>query len=208
MKGTKYLVGAIALLMVMTAIAQASPNRTLTPAEQVGLIYMRQAEKLEHDIYLDLADMWDIPIFNNIANNEQNHMNSILGLLNKYGLRDPVAGLEPGYFQDPMLARRYRSTVTQGEVSLIYALSAAAQTEEISIGDLVLRITQSNKRDIKEVYNNLRLDSANHLRAFVAELSNRGITYRPQHLAPALYKIIVFGYGSGRGASRLVPNEM
>jgi hypothetical protein len=207
MKGTKYFVGVIALLMVMTTFVQASPDTTLTPAEQVGLIYMRQSEKLEYDIYLDLADTWDIPIFNNIANNEQNHMDSILGLLNKYGLSDPVAGLEPGDFQDPVLARRYRSSVTQGEVSLVYALSVAAETEEMSIGDIMLRMTQSNKRDIKNVYNNLRLDSANHLRAFVAELSRNGITYRPQHLAPALYKIIVYGYGNGRHMHR-IPSGM
>jgi len=207
MKGIKFLVIAGVLLTTITVSVQTAPDTTLTPPEQVGLIYMRQSEKLERDVYLDLADTWNIPIFDSIANNEQNHMDSILGLLNKYGLADPVAGLEPGDFQDPILARRYRSSITQGEVSIVYALSVAAETEEISIGDLILRITQSNKRDIKDVYNNLRLASANHLRAFVAELSRRGISYRPQHLAPALYKIIVYGYGNGRRPNR-IPSGM
>jgi hypothetical protein len=207
MKGIKIILASSALLMILATTAQARPFLALTPVEREGLVYMRQAEKLERDVYMNLSDYWDSPLLNSIADGEQNHMDSILGLLNKYGIADPIAGLEPGEFQDPMLFQLYQTQVTQGVVSYIYALNVGAETEELSIGDLMFRMAQTNKNDIKNVYNNLRLASANHLRAFVAELARNGQIYNPQHLNPATYRIIIYGKGSV-GRSHRIPSGM
>ena len=57
--------------------------------EAAGLIYMRLAEKLARDVYTTLgADSY--PAFLNIASSEQNYMDQILGLLDKYGIEDPL----------------------------------------------------------------------------------------------------------------------
>jgi hypothetical protein len=41
----------------------ALPPATLTAEEQAGLIWMREEEKLAHDVYAALYDTWNTPIF-------------------------------------------------------------------------------------------------------------------------------------------------
>jgi hypothetical protein len=72
--------------------------RPLSPAEQDGLRFMREEEKLARDVYLTLAAQWQSAIFANIAASEQTHMSSILTLLTRYNVPDPVAGMGVGEF--------------------------------------------------------------------------------------------------------------
>lgn len=39
----------------------------LTDAETDGILFMREEEKLARDVYLGLADPWDLRVFENIA---------------------------------------------------------------------------------------------------------------------------------------------
>jgi len=67
-----------------------------------------------------------------------------------------------------------------------------AAIEEIDLLDLKTRITQTDKADIKQVYDNLMRGSRNHLRSFVAQLeSQTGQVYKPQHLTQTEYDAII-----------------
>jgi hypothetical protein len=44
---------------------------TLSPEEAAGLAYMREEEKLAHDVYLALYEQWGSTIFRSIASSEQ-----------------------------------------------------------------------------------------------------------------------------------------
>ena len=68
----------------------------LTQTEIDALWFMREEEKLARDVYLVLAEKWDLGLFWNIAESEQQHMDAVLNLLTKYGLEDPAGN--PGDF--------------------------------------------------------------------------------------------------------------
>jgi hypothetical protein len=159
------------------------PASPLSENEKEGLIFMREEEKLARDVYVAMAEIWDIPIFNNISRSESAHMEAVLSLLEKYEIPDPVADDKPGVFTNKTLADLYQSLVKQGNNSLIEALKAGAFLEETDIADLREHLKASDNEDIKLVYENLLQASYRHLRAFSKNLAFREITYEPQRLS-------------------------
>lgn len=177
----------------------------LSTSEADGLIFMREEEKLAHDVYVTLYAQWGLPLFQNIANSEATHMDAIGVLLNRYGLADPTAGNGVGEFTNPDLQELYDLLVAQGGRSLADALKVGAAIEEIDILDLQNRLAQTSSADIKLVYGNLMRGSENHLRAFTSTLQRQtGETYVPQYLDETSYNAIVStaaqsgGYRRGR----------
>jgi hypothetical protein len=182
--------------------AQVS-SETLSEDEAAGLMFMREEEKLAHDVYMALYAEWQLSIFQNIAGSEQTHTDAVLQLLTRYGLDDPAAGLGAGEFADTTLQSLYDQLVAQGSTSLEAALRVGAAIEEIDILDLEERIAQTDKADIQRVYQNLLAGSQNHLRAFVGTLERQtGTSYTPQYLTQAAYEAIMSGTtGRGNGQS-------
>lgn len=169
------------------ALAQApvpiTAAASLTEDEAAGLAFMREEEKLAHDVYVALYDKWGLPVFKNISAAEQTHSDAVKRLLDRYGVEDPAAGNAAGEFTNPTLQSLYDQLVAQGSLSITDALKVGAAIEEIDILDLQERIAQTDKADIKRVYSNLLKGSENHLRAFVSNLKARGETYAPQYLS-------------------------
>lgn len=175
----------------VNTIASSAQASILTEAEANALLYMREEEKLAHDVYLALYNQWQLPIFQNIANSEQTHTDAIKTLLDRYGLQDPAYG-EAGVFANQTLQDLYDQLVAQGSQSLAKALKVGAAIEEIDILDLEQPITQTSQPDIALVYENLLRGSQNHLRSFVSTLQNQtGETYQPQYLSQDAYQAIV-----------------
>ncbi len=165
----------------------------LSPAEADGLVFMREEEKLARDVYLTLAEQWQVRIFSNIAASEQTHMDSIYTLLVRYGIPDPVAGMGVGEFATEHFQTLYTDLVASGSESLAGGLQAGATIEEIDIVDLVEKLADATHPDIRRVYQNLEQASENHLRAFVGQLAALGIVYEPQYLDPEWYAQIIGG---------------
>jgi hypothetical protein len=153
---------------------------------------MREEEKLARDVYLTLYDRWGLPIFQNIASSEATHMEAVKTLIDRYNLEDPAAGQYVGVFTNPTLQGLYDQLVEEGNRSLSSALRVGAAIEEIDILDLEERIAQTERADIKLVYENLMKGSRNHLRSFVSNLERReGEVYQPQYVTQAAYDAIV-----------------
>jgi hypothetical protein len=176
----------------------------LSEAEIEGLLLMREEEKLARDVYLALAELWNLPVFNNIAQSETNHMEAVGSLLDQYGLEDPAATTGQGVFTNPTLQELYDQLVAKGSQSLIDALHVGATIEEIDILDLEEYISKTQREDITFVYNNLLKGSRNHLRAFVSSLEMQaGETYQPQFIDQDAYAAIINaslesgGWGNG-----------
>jgi hypothetical protein len=192
----------------VSVVTTSNPNlaqtslETLSEDEGAGLLFMREEEKLALDVYLALYAEWQLPIFQNIARSEQTHTDAVLQLLTRYGLDDPAAGLGAGEFADPTLQSLYDQLVAQGSASLEAALRVGAAIEEIDILDLEERLAQTDKADIRRVYENLKSGSYNHLRAFVGTLEQQtGTSYTPQYLTQTAYAAIMNGT-TGRGNAR------
>ena len=177
------------------------PTPVVTPlsaAEIAGLQFMREEEKLAHDVYVTLYAQWGAATFNSIAASEANHTAQIANLLTKYGIADPAAGNGVGVFTDPALQALYNQLIAQGSVSLSAALNVGGLIEETDIVDIQTRLASVTHSDIAQVYNNLMSGSYNHLRGFVSALAGIGVTYTPQILDVATYNSIIGG-SSGRG---------
>ncbi|WP_457750504.1 DUF2202 domain-containing protein, partial [Thermococcus sp.] len=156
-----------------TAVAPASSlsNYTgyyanLSQDEIDGLLWMVEEEKLARDVYLTLYQEWGIQVFSNIANSEQMHMDSVLGLIEKYNLTAPETLDQVGVFTNPELQALYDQLIDMGSRSEEDALKVGALIEETDIKDLEKWINETDNEDIKAVYSNLMAGSDNHLRAF------------------------------------------
>jgi hypothetical protein len=169
------------------------PIQTLSTAEQDSLTYMREEEKLAHDVYVYLNALWgaSLPIFNNIAASEASHTEAIRTLLVRYSVPDPAATTAAGQFTNAALQTLYSGMVASGSASLIEALRVGAAIEEVDIIDIQAALVHVDNRDIRLVYENLLKGSRNHLRAFVLALQQLGVVYSPQYLSPADYQTVV-----------------
>ena len=174
----------------------------LSDDEIAGLLYMREEEKLARDVYLTLYDVWSLRVFQNIARAEQIHMDTVLTLIERYELDDPVTDDTIGAFTNADLQALYTQLVAQGSESLEAALRVGATIEEIDIQDLKAYLATTDAADIRLAYENLKAGSYNHLRAFVSTLeAQTGETYQPQYLAQSEYEAIMAGQTAnvGRG---------
>ncbi len=188
----------------VTSVATPASADSLTDAEAAGLLFMREEEKLARDVYLTFADMWGSRIFSNIPRAEQTHLDSMLGLIETYGLTDPVGDNEIGVFVDAELQQMYDDLVAAGSVSVEAALEVGGLIEEVDIEDLAIYIEATNAADIITAYEHLLSGSENHLRAFVSQLDMAGVEYQPTVLDAELYTSIISaenerGGGHGRG---------
>jgi hypothetical protein len=168
------------------------PLEPLSENEQSSLLFMREEEKLARDVYDYLHIIWSAQIFDNISSSEQMHMDAILALLDRYELEDPATGKEPGVFVNSNLQQLYDDLALEGQESIIDALKVGAAIEEIDIIDLKNALDSFvDNQDIELVYDNLMQGSENHLRSFVKNLANQGVTYQPQYLTQDEFDAII-----------------
>lgn len=175
--------GAASVSSVATPDASPRRIKSLSPEEIAAVNYMREEEKLAHDVYTALFKVWGANVFSQIALSETTHTEAILALLVRYGLPDPAAGKAPGVFEDLALQALYNNLMVRGHASLIDALKVGALIEETDIHDIDQKKTVTDEEAILQVYDNLLCGSRNHLRAFNRQLLARGVTYVPQVIA-------------------------
>lgn len=169
------------------------PLENLSEAEKNSILFMREEEKLARDVNLKFNEKWNLNVFGNISESEETHMDAMLQLIVKYNLTDPVGSNGVGVFTDDSLQALYNLLIPQGEVSLVEALKVGALIEEVDILDLKNALDNIvDNRDVVMVYENLNKASRNHLRAFVRNLNNRGVTYVPQQLTQDEFNEIIY----------------
>lgn len=167
------------------------PKEPLNSTELTSLSFMREEEKLARDVYITLYNKWRVNIFTNISASEQTHMESVLLLLNKYNLADPVGTNAVGVFNNPVLQNLYTQLVAQGSTSILEAYRVGATIEDLDIFDLKNALVTIDNQDIRLVYDNLTKGSRNHMRSFYKNILNVGGTYIPQYITQAEFDAII-----------------
>jgi hypothetical protein len=149
----------------------------VTDAERDEMFFIREEEKLARDVYIAMSEIYDVPIFANIAVSEQKHMDAILGLLVKYGIPDPAAENGAGEFTDAALQDLYNILVERGRQSVAEAYAVGVDIETMDIQDLLeaIEVTidagmDEAHADIVTVYSNIKAGSERHLAAFSSHL--------------------------------------
>lgn len=178
---TTIIAGAVVLLFAQSPpIAKDNiTTDSLSKADIESIQYMREEEKLAHDVYTFYAGQYDIPIFRNISRSETVHQKAIIWLMNTYNIKD-LSKEKAGEFNNRELQKMYND-LTKG-TTLIDALEAGALVEEHDIQDLEMYLQKTNNADIQRIYTNLLRGSENHLRAFSRNLTRRGADYQPKVL--------------------------
>ena len=63
------------------ALINSIPKQALDSTEAAGLAYLREEEKLAHDVYATLNSKWGLRVFGNISQSEDRHFSAIKLLL-------------------------------------------------------------------------------------------------------------------------------
>lgn len=174
-----------------TLLVDSAANPPISTEEQAGLLLMREEEKLARDVYLALADRWGVRVFSNIAASEAAHMEAVGDLLVRYEITDPITTDTRGVFTNPELQQLYTDLVARGSISTAEAFQVGALIEDLDINDLENLLRETNKADIRIVYENLQKGSRNHLRAFTRQIVRGGDIYNPVHISTAEYERII-----------------
>lgn len=174
-------------------------NGIIPSTNEIALLqFMREEEKLARDVYAVMYAQWAQPLFNNIAQSEQTHMDQVKCFLDAYQLTDPVQA-HNGKFTHPELQTLYDNLVQRGKSSRSEALRVGAMIEEVDIRDLQDAIAKSSIAEVNTMYSNLMAGSENHLRAFVSNLLSLGERYSAQVLAESTVTNILNGDRTSTG---------
>lgn len=138
----------------------------LSAEEAATLSFMREEERLAHDMYDFLGQTWNFTIFINIEEAETRHFEALGTLLVRFGLPDPSAGLPQGIYAYPELTEFYASLKASGVLSAVEALKVGVAIENHDIEDLEKALAGTSNPALKRVYTNLLEGSYNHLEAF------------------------------------------
>ena len=174
----------------ISVLTSCNKNEVIVPLsdqEKSDLIYLREEEKLARDVYIFSYNQYGQSIFNNISSSEQSHMSSVLNLINKYGLTDPVANNANGVFSNSELQALYNELTAKSDASLNEALEVGATIEDLDINDIKTFKSHTTNADLINVYDKLSCGSKNHMRSFVGQLG----TYTPVYISQTEYNAII-----------------
>ncbi|MRI58120.1 MAG: hypothetical protein C6H99_01290 [Epsilonproteobacteria bacterium] len=207
----------------------STPAGTLTPEQIYEVAYMWNEEKLAHDIYLSLYNLYSaeqaaMPLYNIATRSEIQHMNAVEGLLQKYdidatnveggfaGPYDPnkLSALGSGEFSLSEIQSLYDQLYAKGSQSLKDALEVGCIVEVTDVNDLdeALEIAGDNQ-DLINVFTFLRNGSYNHYWAFDSALKSIGVAQGCCSLGeeycktPEEYPSNNGGGGAGHGHGRM-----
>ncbi len=166
------------------------PRIQLTEVETNALLYMYEEEKLARDVYRFSYEKYGLPIFNNISNSEQNHLEAVTYEMNRFGVDNPFDEVE-GSFQNPDLMMLYKELIDQSSESLPSALVVGATIEDLDIKDLLEAKSQTDNSFLTQMYDNLQCGSENHLRSFMSQLQVASTSYEPQFISSELFETVL-----------------
>lgn len=167
------------------------PNEPLSDAEAAAILFAREEEKMDRDVFRVFDGDYALDAFTRMAESEQTHLSAVGLLIEKYALTDPVTDDATGAFESDGILALYEAFVAQGDDSVNAALAAGAGTQEMTIRDLAAGLAAADNRDVECVFENLQKGSRNHLRRLVRLLDNRGVDYAPAYLTPEAFDAIV-----------------
>ena len=138
-------------------------------ATEEQLVYLIEEEKLAHDVYSAMFDLWGSRVFGNILNSEETHQSQVLTVMNTRDITDPRSS-KVGVFQNAELQSLYNDLIAKGSKSAVDAYEVGVAIEELDIDDITKMLATAKDADVIAMMENLRKGSENHLRAFNNQL--------------------------------------
>lgn len=138
---------------------------TLTDAQEQELLAQAEHEKLARDTYVAYFESTGDYRFERVAASEEQHLEAIRMLLDRYDLTDPTAGLDEGEFRSGAVEGTYQEYLAEGD-DLESALEVAQGIERDDIADLGKASEGLDAPDVEQVYEHQIRASEHHLAAF------------------------------------------
>lgn len=161
--------------------------------EKIHLFFLREKEKLAHDVYLTLGIMYpNLTVFRKTNDAEQRHMTVVKAMIEMYGYEDPNTSDNIGGFTGEdygwYFTEKFRLLVERAFISELEALYVGAYIEELDFMDInrcpkviveesngINDITECAKiytdnSDITSLYDALLYGSDNHLKNYVKNI--------------------------------------
>ena len=154
----------------LTATARPTTFNSDLGALEANLTYLIEEEKLAHDVYTVLGELWGSKTMSNIVNSENSHESQVAVVLATYGFEDPRSS-EVGVFVNPELQALYDTLIAQGSKSEAEAMQVGVIIEETDIADLNKMMATTLETDALAMMESLLSGSENHLAAFRRQLS-------------------------------------
>lgn len=152
---------------VPLALASMTPaSAAVSTDTAVMLQAMVAEEKLAHDVYVTLGDLYPVRSFDAIASAEARHQSAVRYVMAAHDVVDPTVGDPVGTFDDPAVQRLYDDLVEQGSASLTAAAQVGVTIERMDIADLDEALEADPPADVARVLASLRSGSEKHLAAF------------------------------------------
>jgi hypothetical protein len=148
--------------VVEKGIAKADETET-------QLVYLIEEEKLAHDVYTKMFELWGSRVFGNILQSEQSHQSQVLTVMQARDIADPRS-TKIGVFVNDDLQDLYNELIAKGSKSAVDAYEVGVAIEELDIDDLTKMLATAKDADVIAMMENLRKGSENHLRAFNNQL--------------------------------------
>jgi hypothetical protein len=134
---------------------------------EAELLYLAEEEKLAGDVYDLAAKKYSVRIFDNIGRSEDNHLDEVRVLLDRYDLDDPTVGAAAGEFEIAELQELYDTLAAQVMVGWDEAVAAGILIEETDIADLQTLLAEEElPADVTAIAESLLAGSQRHLSAF------------------------------------------
>jgi hypothetical protein len=176
----KNLVWLIGLMLLGWSSCTKKDDSVIIPVndqEKSDLIFLREEEKLAHDVYIYAYHKYNNTSFLNISNSELSHTNSVLALLTQRNISDPAANLKEGEYTNKDLQAIYNSLILIVDSSETHAIKVGATIEDLDINDIHHFYLHTSNNDILLVYDRLTCGSRNHMRNMLLHLRGQMQVY-------------------------------
>lgn len=150
-------------------VAQSNVPSDIPSTDEL-LLYLIEEEKLAHDIYAAMSDLYGAKVFSNIMKSETSHQNKVSTLLLSRNVTDPRS-TEPGIFVNQELQKLYDALLEQGSQNIQEAYNVGIAIEQKDIADISRQIETTADENILSVLRLLKSGSENHLAAFERQKS-------------------------------------
>ena len=138
-------------------------------ATKAQLVYLIEEEKLAHDVYSAMFDLWGARVFGNILKSEESHQSQVLTVMTAHGIAD-IRSTKLGVFKNTELQSLYTQLIAKGSKTTVDAYEVGVAIEELDIADLSEMLSTAKDADVIAMMEILRRGSENHLRAFNNQL--------------------------------------
>lgn len=160
-------------LSLMLNLADAKPTEVKTDTETL-LLRQIDEERMAYRLYTEIGEAHpNMRPFQNFPHSEKRHFNALVDYT-QANFPGSTDGKLDGKFHFESTQALFDKWLTEGKASPQAAAQVGVQLEQLDIADIDEFLAQKPERELKQILENLRRGSENHLAAFQRQLSGGG----------------------------------